>query len=150
MQALIRWLWAGRSWGSRLARAALVPAAGFYHAVSSVRVRAYAYRLIEQRIPTVPTIAVGNLTVGGSGKTPLASWMASYYEGRGVRPGIVLRGYGGDEGEVHRQRTPTAVVVEDPDRMAAAEQAIGDEHGVSCLDRRRRHTVPASQLPVPG
>jgi tetraacyldisaccharide 4'-kinase len=134
MQELIRWLWAGRSISSRLARATLVPAAVFYRAASALRVAAYRRRWIEQRIPSVPTIAVGNLTVGGSGKTPIASWIASYYARRGVRPGIVLRGYGGDEGDVHRQRTPEAVVVEDPDRLAAADSAIVRGAAVVILD----------------
>ncbi len=134
MQELIRWLWAGRSLSSRLARAALVPAAVFYRAASAVRVGAYRRRWIEQRIPSVPTVAVGNLTVGGSGKTPIASWIASYFARRGVRPGIVLRGYGGDEGDVHRQRTPEAIVVEDPDRLTAAEHAVARGAAVVVLD----------------
>jgi tetraacyldisaccharide 4'-kinase len=117
-----------------LVRAALVPAALFYRTATAVRVGAYRQRWIEQRIPSVPTIAVGNLTVGGSGKTPIASWMASYYQERGIRAGIVLRGYGGDEGDVHRQRTPEAAVVEDPDRVAAAERAIGLGARVIILD----------------
>jgi tetraacyldisaccharide 4'-kinase len=99
-----------------------------------MRVTAYRRRWIEQRIPSVPTIAVGNLTVGGSGKTPIASWMASYYLDRNVQPAIVLRGYGGDEGEVHRQRTARAIVVEDPDRIQAAETAVAKGAEVVILD----------------
>src|SRR2546427_324543 len=46
------------------------------------------------RLP-LPAVAVGNLSVGGTGKTPLAAWIARRYAGRGRVPGILLRGYGG-------------------------------------------------------
>ena len=53
-----------------------------------------------------PSVAVGNLTVGGSGKTPIAIWIARHYAAQGLRPGILLRGYGGDETLVHRRPCP--------------------------------------------
>lgn len=134
MQELIRWLWAGKSLASRIARAGLVPASIFYRVASAARERAYEQRWIAQQIPSVPTVSVGNLTVGGSGKTPLASWIAGYYRDRGVRPGIVLRGYGGDEGAIHRLRLLDAVVVEDPDRYAASERAVAQGAQVIVLD----------------
>jgi tetraacyldisaccharide 4'-kinase len=77
---------------------------------------------------------VGNLTVGGSGKTPIASWIAAYYASTGIRPAVVLRGYGGDEGDVHRQRVPQAIVVENPDRVAGAEAAVAQGAQVVVLD----------------
>ena len=40
-------------------------------------------------------IVVGNITVGGTGKTPLVIWLADFLRQQGMRPGIVLRGYGG-------------------------------------------------------
>jgi tetraacyldisaccharide 4'-kinase len=43
----------------------------------------------------VPVIVAGNLTVGGTGKTPLVLWLVSYLRRRGLNPGIILRGYGG-------------------------------------------------------
>src|SRR2546421_5251925 len=69
------------------------------------------------RLP-LPTIAVGNLSVGGTGKTPLAAWIAAYCARRGWKPGILLRGYGDDEPLVHRRLVPEAVVVANPDRVA--------------------------------
>jgi tetraacyldisaccharide 4'-kinase len=112
----------------------LIPPACLYRFLSAARAKAYAVRLLPTEIPPVPTIAVGNLTVGGSGKTPIATWIAQYYASKGVKPGIVLRGYGRDEGHVHRARTPDAVVVENPDRMAGAREAAARGAMVLVLD----------------
>ena len=49
--------------------------------------------------PGIPVIVVGNLTVGGSGKTPLVLWIAELLKAHGWAPAIVSRGYGGAAGE---------------------------------------------------
>jgi len=85
------------------------------------------------RLP-LPTIAVGNLSVGGTGKTPLAAWIAAYCAARGRTPGILLRGYGGDEPLVHRRLVPQAVVVANPDRVAGAAAARAQGARVLVLD----------------
>ena len=82
----------------------------------------------------VPVVSVGNLTVGGSGKTPICSWIARYYAERGLQPGIVLRGYGGDEANLHHRLAEAAIVVEDPDRVAGAREASANGAEVVVLD----------------
>jgi len=82
----------------------------------------------------VPTVAVGNLAVGGSGKTPIAAWIARYYADEGLKPGIILRGYGGDEADVHRKLVSGAVVIENPDRVTGASQAVSHGAEVIVLD----------------
>jgi tetraacyldisaccharide 4'-kinase len=134
VQRVAAWVWADRSFLARMTRLALVPGSLLYRWAAAARVRAHERRWLPTHIPSVPTIAVGNLTVGGSGKTPIASWIAAYYVRQGVRPGVVLRGYGGDEGEVHRQRVPEAIVIEDPDRMAGADAAVAQGAQVVVLD----------------
>lgn len=83
-----------------------------------VRLRRLAYGrgwLPVERLP-VPVIVVGNLTVGGTGKTPAVLWLTERLRGAGLRPGIVLRGYGGLARDWPQHVTPTS----DPD-------AVGDE-----------------------
>jgi tetraacyldisaccharide 4'-kinase len=82
----------------------------------------------------LPSVAVGNLTVGGSGKTPIAIWMARYYVSRGLVPGILLRGYGADETLVHQHSVPEAVVVADTDRAEGADRALARGAQVLVLD----------------
>lgn len=82
----------------------------------------------------VPTIAVGNLTVGGTGKTPVASWIATQCAALGVVPGIVLSGYGRDEARVHQERVPGAIVVQGRDRPGAARRAVRLGAGAVVLD----------------
>jgi len=54
----------------------------------------YWVRLFKSVHPGIPVIVVGNLTVGGSGKTPLVIWIAEFLKGKGWSPAIVSRGYG--------------------------------------------------------
>src|SRR5690606_20126876 len=54
-------------------------------------------RLLPRVSPAAPVVVVGNLTVGGAGKTPLVLWLADYLKRHGRRPGIVSRGFGGSE-----------------------------------------------------
>jgi tetraacyldisaccharide 4'-kinase len=131
---LIRWLWTSRRLDARLARLALLPLAALWRAGMSLRNLAFARGWIAVRALPLPAVAVGNLSVGGSGKTPIASWIAAYYASRGMVPGVLLSGYGRDEVLLHRQRVPAARVVADPDRVKAAVRAAGEGAAVLVLD----------------
>lgn len=62
-----------------------------------VRFRRFLYRVgvLKSRKLPVPVIIVGNITVGGTGKTPLVVWLANFLSAQGYNPGIISRGYGG-------------------------------------------------------
>jgi tetraacyldisaccharide 4'-kinase len=130
----MRWLWTSRRPDARLARLALLPASGLWRGAMALREVAYRRGWFGVRDLPLPSVAVGNLTVGGSGKTPIAIWIAQYYVSRGIVPGILLRGYGGDEVLVHQHAVPEAQVVADPDRAVGAERAMARGAEVLVLD----------------
>lgn len=83
----------------------------------------------------VPVISVGNLTLGGTGKTPLVHWLVRWFWDHGTRAGVISRGYGAraadtpnDEARELELRLPGVPHVEQPDRVAAAQRAIKDFH----------------------
>lgn len=131
---LIRWLWTSRRFGARLARLGLLPAAGLWRGGMALRELAFRRGWRAAHDLPRPSVAVGNLTVGGSGKTPIATWIARHYAAQGRRPGILLRGYGADEVLVHRHDVPEAVVVPNPDRIAGAAEAVAGGADVLVLD----------------
>ncbi|MFN0162295.1 MAG: tetraacyldisaccharide 4'-kinase [Burkholderiales bacterium] len=131
------WWRSGLTWRSIM----LLPLSCLYGAL--VAVRGWLYRrgwLKAQRLP-VPILIVGNLVVGGTGKTPLAIALAAALATRGFTPGLVSRGYGakikaplevdadsdpsrvGDEPLLIRRRTGMPVWVA-PDRVAAARALL--------------------------
>ena len=131
---LARWLWHSRGLPARGARVALLPLSALYGAVVWTRAALYRVGLLTPRRLPLPAVAVGNRAVGGAGKTPLAAWIAAFYAARGRVPGILLRGYGGDEPRVHERLVPGAVVVPNPDRLAGAAQALARGADVLVLD----------------
>ena len=131
---LVRWLWTSRRADARLARLALLPVSALWRSAMAARESAYRRGWLAVRDLPLPSVAIGNLTVGGSGKTPIAIWVARYYVSRGLTPGILLRGYGADEVLVHQHAVPEAQVVADPDRAAGAERALARGAQVLVLD----------------
>lgn len=133
-QRALRWLWTSRAIGARLVRAGLLPLTGLWTATMMTRAALYRRRWIRPRALPLPSVAIGNLSVGGSGKTPLAAWVADYFASRGVRPGIVLRGVGHDETLLHGELVPSAVVIAGADRVAGAARAADAGARVLVLD----------------
>ena len=82
--------WQHRKLKSRL----LLPLAALFAAVAAARRLAWKSGLLRSRHPGVPVIIVGNITAGGTGKTPLVLWLARFLRDRGMHPAIISRGYG--------------------------------------------------------
>lgn len=130
----VRKLWRRRSWKARAARAVLLPFSALYGTVVTLRALPYRLGFAKQQRLALPAIAVGNLTVGGTGKTPLTAWIAAECRTAGRKPGILLRGYGRDELLLHRHLVPEAVVVANPDRVAGAAMARMQGANVLVMD----------------
>ncbi|HEV3415383.1 MAG TPA: tetraacyldisaccharide 4'-kinase [Pirellulales bacterium] len=94
----------------------------------------------------VPVVSVGNLTLGGTGKTPLVEWLARWFRAQDLRVTIVSRGYGAEAGARNdealelEQKLPDVPHVQNPDRVAAARMAIEEfQSQVILLDDAFQH-----------
>ncbi len=97
---------------------------------------------------SAPILSVGNLSVGGTGKTPVAAWFARTLSEKGVKPGIVLRGYGGDETIVHKRLNEGVPVIAEPDRVRGIREAIAQGVEVVVLDDAFQHRRAARDADV--
>ena len=73
----------------------LLPLSGLYCLISMVRRQLYQLNIIKSFSAQVPVVVIGNIVVGGSGKTPLLISLCEYVSKKGFKPGVVSRGYGG-------------------------------------------------------
>jgi tetraacyldisaccharide 4'-kinase len=146
-------LWYGPAWRSL----PLWPLAFIFRALVALRLRLYRVGILRRHRLDVPVIVVGNITVGGTGKTPIAGWLARQLALRGRRVGLVLRGYGGthrgaprvvgphddssetgDEALVHARRGAHVVVI-GADRVAAARHAAAAGAEILVCDDGLQH-----------
>lgn len=107
-------MWYGDSPSYRL----LLPLAWLFGGVAAARRALYARGILRSHDIGVPVIVVGNITAGGTGKTPVSIWLAEELKTVGEYPAIVSRGYGGDAG-----RDPVTVT-EDSDPGVAGDEAV--------------------------
>jgi tetraacyldisaccharide 4'-kinase len=103
----------------RVVRGALAPASLLYRGGIGLRNAAYRVGLLSTRTAGARTVSIGNLRVGGSGKTPLTRWLAVEARARGVAVAILSRGYGGTEASPH--------VVGDGEGLRSDVARSGDE-----------------------
>ncbi len=120
----------------------LYPLSLLYAVVMIIRRYLYKAGLLRSHSVSVPVIVVGNVTVGGTGKTPLVIWLSEYLYFKGLKVGIISRGYGGssphwpvdvsplekpemvgDEAVMLKKKTSLPVIVS-PIRLDAAELLI--------------------------
>ena len=99
-------------------------ASALYGAAAAWRRRRYTSGLGRQRALSRPVVSVGNLSVGGSGKTPTVEYLARLLIQRGERPAILSRGYGRTQS---RGGPEGVTIVSDGSRVLASLDAAGDE-----------------------
>ncbi len=141
-------IWAGSDKGATAARALLSPLELLYRGVVSARSRLYDAKLLRPEQFSVPVVSVGNLSVGGTGKTPVAAWIARQILERGAAPAIVLRGYGGDETMVHERLNAGVPVIVAADRVRGIREAIAQGVDVVILDDAFQHRRAARDVDV--
>jgi tetraacyldisaccharide 4'-kinase len=143
----------------------LVPLSLTYGAVSGSRRFLYAHHLRKASRISCPVVVVGNVSVGGTGKTPLVCWLVAHLAERGYKPGIVTRGYGGSSRDVRRigaaddpnvvgdesillaRRTGAPVAI-GRDRPAAAQLLAGGGCNVIVSDDGLQHYALARDCEV--
>ena len=138
-RTLVERIWYGHGRTAGLGRALLTPAERVFSGVAGLRDMLYDAGWLPVHEPVIPAVSVGNLTVGGTGKTPVAAWIARELAARGTRPAIVLRGYGDDEPLVHRALNPDIPVVVGADRVAAIARARAQGADIVVLDDAFQH-----------
>jgi tetraacyldisaccharide 4'-kinase len=135
----------------------LLPLSGLYWLVIVIRKYLYDRGILPSDRAAAPVVVVGNITAGGTGKTPAVLWLAEELQNRGFTPGIVSRGYGGshsassmrvaadskasivgDEPVLLARRSRCPVVI-DPDRARAAAMLIADGVDVVISDDGLQH-----------
>lgn len=115
-----------------LFRGGLFVSSGAYSVAVSVRNRLWESGLLRVSTASVPVVSIGNLTVGGTGKSPMVLWIARWLISRGIRPAIVSRGYHAageelnDEGQEIRMLAPHIPQIQNSDRVLAAQRAISE------------------------
>ena len=165
----LRRVMSGTEPGARAAslRAALAAAEPFYASAAVLRNWMYDRRWLAVRALPRPVVSVGNLTAGGTGKTPVVRWLASKLRDEGRRVAVLSRGYRaaggagalGDEqvmldrllnGTGGAHDAPRVVIRAHPDRVAAADAALRDCPGldVFLLDDGFQHRRVARDLDV--
>jgi tetraacyldisaccharide 4'-kinase len=154
-------LWYGQARGG----SGLLPLSWLYGAAVSARRAAYRRGWLRPRAVGRPVIVLGNLTVGGTGKTPLTIWLANELRRRGVEVGLVSRGYGrrdgqlrmvatdsswrevGDEPLLLQRRTGCATMVAS-DRVAAAQALVERGAQVILADDGLQHLKMARNCEI--
>ena len=135
----------------------LLPLSGLYWLLIGLRRWLYRFGILDTQRAVVPVIVVGNITTGGTGKTPVTVWLARELRARGFSPGIVSRGYGGSRSSssmrVDSASDPAVVgdepvllarlsgcpVVVDADRFRAAEMLVEDGANLVIADDGLQH-----------
>jgi len=135
----------------------LLPLSGLYWLILYVRKLLRACGVLRTHKAAVPVVIVGNITAGGTGKTPTVLWLVQELRARGFSPGIVSRGYGGSKANSSMRVEPDSdaavagdepvllakrgrcPVVVDPDRVRAAQMLVDDGVDVIVGDDGLQH-----------
>lgn len=143
----VRKMWSGDAGlAGGLVQVLLLPGEALFRVAVGIRDRRYGPGGRRAVQAPVPVISVGNLSVGGTGKTPVAGWVVRELREGGAVPALVARGYGRDELLLHRRWSPETRVIADPDRVEGVTSAAGAGATVAVLDDGFQHRRLAREL----
>ncbi len=142
--AVRRILEGGGGPGGALVRTLLWPPGKLYGLAMRLRRAAYRRGVFASARAELPVVSIGNLTAGGTGKTPMTAWLARELDALGWKTAILMRGYRredgvSDEAVLYQTLAPHALVVVNPDRRAGAHAAAAAGAGVILLDDGMQH-----------
>ena len=104
----------------------LAPLGWLYAGVARLRVWAYRKGWKKSARPPLPTLSIGNISAGGTGKTPLLFHALAWFDRNHARVGVLSRGYGGDEGRMLEERFPQVLLAEGADRIAGMKRLLAE------------------------
>lgn len=136
-----------QSIGDCLLLAILVPMGWLYGCINYIRVKLYQVGVFPRYKASIPVVSVGNLAVGGTGKTPMVDYLLKQQQAQHRKVAVVSRGYGGEKGDPVRvvcagsgpilsalqcgdepyllaRRNPHSIVIVSPQRSAGIDYAI--------------------------
>lgn len=121
----------------------LLPAGLVYGEAMRLRRWAFRHGLRRSYAPGIPVVCVGNLTVGGTGKTPMVAYVVRQLQAMGRNPMILTRGYKSRDGKSDEamllEKLTGAEVIVNPDRVSGAAQAVGKGADVLVMDDGFQH-----------
>lgn len=94
----------------------LLPLSLLFWLISLIRKRLYSLNILQSYRSPVPVLVVGNISVGGNGKTPVVIWLVEQLQRRGIKVGVISRGYGGKSKEFPQLVT-----------LQSSAETVGDE-----------------------
>ncbi|MBN1763938.1 MAG: tetraacyldisaccharide 4'-kinase [Sedimentisphaerales bacterium] len=144
-----------RGTGAIALRILLAQASLIYSAVIRVRNRLYDEGSLKKKSLKAPVICVGNITAGGTGKTPMVMWLCRYLLGKGKKVVLLNRGYksrkgpDNDETRMIREALPEVPIIIDSDRVRGGQRAMEEYNpDVILLDDGFQHRRLARDLDI--
>ncbi|MEX2584328.1 MAG: tetraacyldisaccharide 4'-kinase [Gemmatimonadota bacterium] len=142
------WWRSDRGLAGRVVHGILAPAEIGFRGAAAVRGALYDRGVLRSRSASIPVVSVGNISVGGTGKTPVSAWIAALLEDWGHAPAVVMRGYGDDEAALHRELNPGVPVFAARRRIEAAEAAEATACDCVVLDDGFQHRALSRDLDI--
>jgi tetraacyldisaccharide 4'-kinase len=147
--AQFRRMWSGeRRPGTILLAGLTTPLAVLFGVGVRGRTFLYDRKLLDARRAPIPVVSIGNLAVGGTGKTPVSAWLVRRLSELGWRPAVVRRGYGEDEVLLHRRWNPEIPVICERRRFDGVVQAADAGRDLAVLDDGFQHRALHRDLDV--